>query len=187
VRGFYPHTPGAVPTISLTASIAQATPFGGLPDLLLVAGVALVTVWAFASLRRRLRERDTAPPRERVQQRMEEIGGASAKRRELEEVMADATELSRRLAATLDNKAARIEKLIQQADDRLAQLDAASKAEPRSSMIEHRATRDGVSSGVDPVTRRIYDLADDGMVAVDIARELDEHVGKVELILALRS
>ncbi len=178
-----------MPTIRLAPPIAQATPFGGLSDLLLVAGVALVTLWAVASLRRKLREREpTEAPREHVRQRAQEMGLASSRKRELEEVMADATELSRRLAATLDNKAARLERLIEQADGRLARLESASKPEPRSSVIEHRAPRgDGSSGSLDPVTRRIYDLADDGLAPVEIARELDEHVGKIELILALRS
>ena len=38
----------------------------------------------------------------------------------------------------------------------------------------------------DPVSRRSYELADEGRDALDIARSLDEQVGKVQLILALR-
>lgn len=38
----------------------------------------------------------------------------------------------------------------------------------------------------DPVARSIYRLADQGASAMDIARKLNEHLGKVELILALR-
>jgi hypothetical protein len=39
----------------------------------------------------------------------------------------------------------------------------------------------------DPLTRQIYELADGGSTPVEIARKLDEQVGKVELILALRA
>jgi hypothetical protein len=38
----------------------------------------------------------------------------------------------------------------------------------------------------DPLKRRIYELDDGGQTSVEIATELGEHVGKVELILALR-
>lgn len=38
----------------------------------------------------------------------------------------------------------------------------------------------------DPLTRSIYELADAGKAAQQIASELNEHTGKVELILALR-
>lgn len=40
---------------------------------------------------------------------------------------------------------------------------------------------------VDAFTRQVYDLADAGQPAMSIAQDLNEHVGKVELILALRS
>lgn len=38
----------------------------------------------------------------------------------------------------------------------------------------------------DPVVRQIYQLADEGMGSLEIARKLNQHRGKVELILALR-
>ena len=40
---------------------------------------------------------------------------------------------------------------------------------------------------MDPLTQQIYELADAGHTAVAIARDLNEQVGKIELILALRS
>jgi hypothetical protein len=40
---------------------------------------------------------------------------------------------------------------------------------------------------LDPLTRRVYELSDAGHNPVDIARALDEQIGKVELILALRA
>jgi uncharacterized membrane-anchored protein YhcB (DUF1043 family) len=39
---------------------------------------------------------------------------------------------------------------------------------------------------LDPLTRQVYALADAGRPALSIARDLNEQVGKVELILALR-
>ena len=42
------------------------------------------------------------------------------------------------------------------------------------------------SEVVDPLTANVYELADRGRTPVEIARNLDEQVGKVELILALR-
>jgi hypothetical protein len=41
-------------------------------------------------------------------------------------------------------------------------------------------------SGPDPLTGEIYRLSDQGMPAIEIARRMNQHVGKVELILALR-
>ncbi|GEM_PF-1251026 len=42
------------------------------------------------------------------------------------------------------------------------------------------------SGPIDPLTANVYELADRGRSPVEIARYLDEQVGKVELILALR-
>ncbi len=39
----------------------------------------------------------------------------------------------------------------------------------------------------DQLTQSVYALADQGIPSVDIARQLDEQIGKVELILALRN
>ena len=38
----------------------------------------------------------------------------------------------------------------------------------------------------DPVSSEVYELADQGLTALEIAGELDEPTGKIELILALR-
>jgi len=38
----------------------------------------------------------------------------------------------------------------------------------------------------DLVSRKVYELADEGVPSVEIAKRLDQHLGKVELILALR-
>jgi hypothetical protein len=38
----------------------------------------------------------------------------------------------------------------------------------------------------DPLNRRIYEMADQGLPPVEIARSLNQQTGKVELVLALR-
>ena len=53
--------------------------------------------------------------------------------------------------------------------------------------IEIIPADDGLASQrLDPLSVNIYELADRGRSALEIARHLDEQVGKVELILALR-
>jgi hypothetical protein len=39
---------------------------------------------------------------------------------------------------------------------------------------------------MDPLHRKVYDLADQGLTPVDIARRIEKPTGQVELILALR-
>jgi len=123
-------------------------------------------------------------------------GGAGPGAREaLESLMADSEELTRRLAAILDNKAARLESLLERAERAASRLERAAggagdEPEPeRGGSAAHRREGNALRTGAataDPVSREIYSLADEGLPPVEIARRLEEHVGKVELILALR-
>jgi len=61
----------------------------------------------------------------------------------------------------------------------------AAVAEPPP-MVGPVLRRTSVPDAVDPLAARVHELADSGFTSVAIARELDEQVGKVELILALR-
>jgi len=196
----------------LAASAAPTGAAGGssIAPMLIVAGVVLLTIWAVASLRRRLAARGGESPSERVRARMEGLRERQSAQREVDSYAADAEELTRRLAAHLDNKAARIGELIAEATragDRLAALLEQSQArgaseqssqrlpqrpqdERRPSWVASEAAEDEhpePRSPTDPVKRRVYELADEGLPPVEIARELEEHIGKVELILALRS
>lgn len=114
---------------------------------------------------------------------------------------AESAQLARDLTAELDARADRLERLIAQADARLAELAkaCASATAPHASTQQAasptRSSRSGASS---PVTshaaeerlgdtaRAICSLADEGLSPVQIAQRLGTHVGKVELILALR-
>ena len=95
------------------------------------------------------------------------------------------------MAAKLDNKAARLEILIQQADERISRLSHKNKANGIA-QNESQFTRptsvapSGPSVSIDPLTQSVYELADTGCHPIQIAQELDEQVGKVELILSLR-
>ena len=44
----------------------------------------------------------------------------------------------------------------------------------------------GPPVSLDPLTQSVYELADTGYQPIQIAQELQEQVGKVELILSLR-
>jgi hypothetical protein len=126
-------------------------------------------------------------------------------REDLHAARAELLDTAQRLAAQLDNKAEQLEQLIRQADERLAALEFACHEPPaileapqrttrearagseRSDTSGHESVRAPEPEPADPLTAAVYELADRGSSPVDIARELDEQVGKVELILALRS
>ncbi len=167
--------------------------FGSTPDLVFLAGVALLTMWAVTRLRRTLHahKQDRAVT---ARERIEEVRSTMEGRERVERTMVDLQDLTRRLAAHLDNKAARLEKLLGEADQRIAQLERHGvQAPPRqgdgsNAVVEVRPFESSASrTGSDPLSREVCDLADTGLSPVQIAQQLDEQIGKVELILALRS
>ncbi|MEM6505388.1 MAG: hypothetical protein AAF711_07965 [Planctomycetota bacterium] len=113
-------------------------------------------------------------------------------RDELEALMVDINRMARDLGGQLDAKIIRIEKATQEAEERIAQLQAlrdelsdpyALKQPGPDQLVTPQAGADTT----DTFTRQVYALADEGKGPRDIAQQLDEHVGKIELILALRS
>jgi hypothetical protein len=100
--------------------------------------------------------------------------------RDMSNLMVEMLETARHMTAQLDTRAARLEVLIAQADQRLATL------------------KSGVAEGVvppvpdsremppDPRHAEVWALADQGRAPHEIARQLNRPNGEVELILALR-
>jgi len=184
--------------------LAQAPGASGesaLPGLLVAVGVGIVALSIWWSLRRKLRAgfrsaRETSAEKiERVRSRLER--GRTEEDR-IGELMVDAEELARRLAGLLDSKAERVERLLDRAEARLAELETrertlGQRGEPRvGGRIETEVEDEEEAPAVvvrgldDPVATDVYRLADSGKSPVEIARALGEHTGKVELILALR-
>ncbi|MCC6659757.1 MAG: hypothetical protein IT437_02600 [Phycisphaerales bacterium] len=99
----------------------------------------------------------------------------------------DAEELAQRLAAELDVRAGRLERLLAQADDHLRRLDGGGGDGTSGEVKPRRTPEVAPDDGArDPLNRRVYALADEGLAPVAIAQRLDQPTGKVELILALR-
>lgn len=180
--------------MNATGTISVLAQDGGgsaLPGLLLAVGVLAVGLSLWWSVRKKLK-RGFRLAREDSQEKIERVrASATAGQRErIETYMADAEELTRRLAAILENKAERVEALIDKAEARLAELEGrlgspkvtTRRVEPSSAMAPDAIRYEAA----DPVAVDVYRLADEGRTALEIAKELDEHTGKVELILALR-
>ncbi len=124
------------------------------------------------------------------QRRQKATPQAAAKRTENAALASDLTELTERLANELDVKAERIEALIAAADDRIRHLERlsleTSRPTPDPRLVEPRHRVRHESYGADTSHKEVYELADAGLPAVDIARKLDKPTGQVELILNLR-
>lgn len=175
----------------------NTTEFPG--NMLLPAGVVLIVAWLMLRLRKRSKHPTTiARPAEQLEQQRQ----ASGLRGDLERVMVEVEQLAKRFGAQLDTKSIRLEKLIEQADARIAELERLRPSNGAglgdSSDVSAEGTIDTVASdnpesnGIpgaeqdSETARAVYRMADAGNDPIEIAKALGEHVGKIELILALR-
>jgi hypothetical protein len=152
----------------------------------MVAGVVFMGVLLTFTIRGRIarRNRERPSPRELIEQ-VKASRGRADDANVAEGHLADT---ARRLGAQLDNKARRLEVLIREADERIAALDqgGANHARVPAADTLREAAPLPNPPPLDPLTRSVYDHADSGLSPLEIAQQLDEQVGKVELILALR-
>jgi len=150
-----------------------------LPAMLFVAGV-FILVMIFMNRARRRTSRGATPMDQLAAIRARAAGRTDS----LDEVKADVQELAQRLASQLDNKAERLEQLIRDADERIARMSGAQgdgqARGPDTPLRVPEAPR------TDPTRLRIYELADQGLSPVEIARKLDQPTGQIELVLSLR-
>lgn len=183
-----------------------------LAQMLMLIGVVAIGMLLTISIRRKITKKNAATPAPR-----ERIAMAKIPRRLNENRQAAASDLhdtARRLAASLDVKAERLDQLIMEAGRRIAELQALVDSpgssgrsaapvddetepitreserhlppDPKTSPTPRPVTIPELSKTLDPLTRSVYELSDAGHDPVSIAQTLDEQIGKVELVLALR-
>ena len=154
----------------------------------------------YISIVRRLRAKkkdplEHPPPRtSRSQQRAVE--------RDMSNLLVELQEMSRRMTAGLDTRAAKLEMLIQEADERIEKLAAlrstsgagsTADSDPLATLRMGAAAPETAPRGAitpaapDPWHARVYDLADQGRSPREIAQQVGRPSGEVELILALRA
>jgi len=188
--------------------LAAAAPWADWAPAVIAALIVGVSILLMVTVRHRIARRSAArpTPREMIEQLKSTAGRSTAGRPTAAHAPpADAhlVETAQRLAAQLDTKARRLEALLDEAERAMAALSAAipkaddpspgdaaegPRPDPPVTHVPRRAARPGNGSTrpLDPLTRAVYEHADAGLGPVEIARRLDEQVGKVELILALR-
>lgn len=162
-------------------------------------GVILIIVGLrIGMVKRRRRVTDSLTARERLEQ----MNQKRAVHGDLERLMVEIDELARHLGSQLDAKTIAVEKAVQEADQRIellrrlleqsspsvtAERSVAGDDSQGSPAVENGSLGSGVTPQQQALAQRVYDLADRGVEPIEIARQLGEGVGKVELILALRS
>ncbi len=154
-------------------------------NVLMVAGVLLLLTIVMYNFRKRLSKTQQIDPRQKIERDRQ----VNAMKNDLRSMMVELEDVTRQFSAQLDAKSRRLEQLIDQADQRIAALggERAGPSGPAEDPTDNgSADPPSAAPDADPLTRNVYQLADEGLGAGEIARRLEEHVGKVELILALR-
>jgi hypothetical protein len=165
----------------------------------LMAGMAILLVtilrWRTLVVKQQEKSKAAAPPA--VSPSALNVREVAA---ELQALLADLEETSRRLTAQLDNRHTRLEQLVAEADAKIAKLESLLKhgaeaatspgptvaIEAQSALERLRQERSAPPPEVDPAYQPIYALADRGKSPREIAQELGRQPGEIELILALR-
>lgn len=154
-----------------------------------VVGILFIIMAMFSLGRARKR---TTASRDTAKDHIDRARNQQGVRNDLESLMVDINRMARDLGGQLDAKIIRIEKATQEADERIAQLQALRDSLSNPSAMgdvnaDQLVTPQADAADADPLTKQVYALADQGKGPHDIAQQLDEHVGKIELILALRT
>ena len=176
----------------LAASDSAAS---GMWMLLLVLGLVTLSLM----LVRFRRGRRLAAPNPSIRRELNTMRGRSALHRSGDELLIQLEEMARRINAQVDTKFAKLDRVVMDADDRLAKLEAALRRADRLATVESSSTKSESSgAGVQaapacadhPTDTRhagVYDLADAGKSPVEIAERLGTPLGEVEVILNLRN
>lgn len=180
-------------------------------DMLPVLGILLIILALFMGIRQKrknIQQHDGT-----AQEHFNRLRQDQGVRHDLESLMVEIEAMAKQLGGQLDAKSIRIEKLMREADIKLQQLQDAARLADLTRQAVHAPppaappprpaqaptptpapatptpappADPGPSEG-DSLNKRVYQLADAGLDAPQIAKDLGEHVGKIELILALRS
>jgi flagellar biosynthesis/type III secretory pathway M-ring protein FliF/YscJ len=141
--------------------------------------LAMLTI-IYAVMRPWLRKRDplSKPPSfgSLAQQRSVE--------RQMQNVLVEMSEMARQITAQLDTRAAKLEALIREADEKITAMKSAATTQAPAQPFTAAVS---APPPPDPRHAQVYALADQGRSSREIAQQLNRPSGEIELILALRS
>jgi len=177
-----------------------------LTDLLWPVGILLVAAFILIQTRRKVarsRRKDSLS----VRQRVEHVRRAQDASDRIGELMVELANLSRQINGQLDTRMAKIDVLLQQADEKIAVLEQLlqgttdpipSHSLENNNLPHSRPNRKGpineasADSMADdnpllgsPGNRQVIELAQQGRSVTEIAAQLKRPIGEIELIITL--
>lgn len=156
-------------------------------NFMMAAGVFILLVLFMMNARRKLQKtNDKSDTQLTPHERLEKAKQADGAKNDLRTMMVELEELSRDFGSKLDAKTIQLQKLVSEAEQKIAELQRLvdGGAAPPPGAAEPKI--EPIDAGPDPLARSVYDLSDAGHDPGEIATKLSEPIGKVELILALR-
>ena len=160
--------------------------------IMLAAAVVGLTI-LMLSTRRKLRnhQRRTEPT---ARERFTELEREVKTTRNVEEVMLELDQLSRQIHGRLDTKFAKLEAIIRDADQRIAELSRLLRASSGDAACDVTVEATGADEPspdsspefADHPRVAVYQLAESGLSPSQIAEKVGKPLGEVELILALQ-
>jgi C4-dicarboxylate-specific signal transduction histidine kinase len=107
--------------------------------------------------------------------------------RQMQNVLVELSDMARQITAQLDTRAAKLEALIREADEKIAAMKSPqppSISPPPADPSPWESSQRELPP--DPRHAQVYALADQGRSSSEIAHQLNRPSGEIELILALR-
>ncbi len=149
-----------------------------------------LTVVVLLSLRMKKRNRDLA----QLDRRPRSGASHQVMRESLERMAVDLEEVAREISAVLDTRMRALDRLIRDADERIARLEGADGGGPRpSSADDEGPPAEPAGPPAQSKVREtlehhahIYSLADQGLSVPEIAEQTAYQRGEIELVLSLR-
>lgn len=201
-----PMISGAAERIEQGAIGADA-PGGGagsnlLGGILMAGGMVMLVMLMLRKTWRHTRiakARDSASARERIEAVRADAEEQAIAHGATQGIVAGAADTVRQLAAALETRAARLEALLDMADERIATLEALERRTPHDEHTPRVVGRGPIdqdlrraagmpdqAESVEGLSRSVRRLADEGLTAAEIAAELGEPIGAVQLMLNLQ-
>lgn len=151
-------------------------------------GLAVVALIYMAVIRPTMRKRQTPPSATPGFAALSRQRGVE---QQMQSLLVELSDMARQMNAQIDSRAAKLEVLLQEADQKIASLQSTiqSPAAPIALNSSDSAPPSAPSEEPqmpDPRHAEVYSLADQGQDAPAIANQLGRPRGEVELILALR-
>ncbi|WP_432798967.1 hypothetical protein [Poriferisphaera sp. WC338] len=180
---------------------------------LLAIAILLIIAAMLMGIRKRKKRRASGNNGLTAHEHLERLKEKQAVRGDMETLMVELEALGKQLTSQLDAKTIMLEKLVDEAELRIAQLQQLQSSTPhtqptqndntppssQSEKLQNRPKKQNLSATPTDLPtlyntqeiketdhETIYKLADDGQTSQQISAATGEHIGKIELILALR-